>query len=356
MTIEATRDLTRTVLAVLCLGALIGLSIWIVKPFLGAAIWATMIVVASWSWMRALQMRLGNRRWLAVTIMTLALLLILVVPFSAAIGAIVGNIDTLTRLANSVAQWTVPPPPEWSQSLPLIGDSVAQFWKRFASLGIKELAPYLVPYARQIAQWFLLQAGSVGAMLAQFLLTTLIAAILYARGESVAAGLVAFAHRLAGERGEAMVHLAAQAIRGVALGVIVTALAQTVLGSIALAIAGVPYVALLATIMFITAIAQIGAVPVMIPAVIWLYWSDDLIWGTVLLVATVLVGTLDNVLRPLLIKKGADLPLLLIFTGVIGGIIAFGLIGIFVGPVVLAVSYTLLASWVREGRDIAKSE
>jgi predicted PurR-regulated permease PerM len=98
--------------------------------------------------------------------------------------------------------------------------------------------------------------------------------------------------------------------------------------------------------MFLLAVAQIGAVPILALAVIWLYWSGDATWGTFLLVVTVIAGTLDNVLRPVLIKAGADLPLLLIFLGVIGGLVAFGLIGIFVGPLVLAVAYTLLSAWL----------
>jgi predicted PurR-regulated permease PerM len=104
--------------------------------------------------------------------------------------------------------------------------------------------------------------------------------------------------------------------------------------------------------MLLLCIAQLGPGLVLVPAVIWLFWSGDSLWGTVLLVITVVVLALDNVLRPILIRKGADLPLLLIFAGVIGGLIAFGLVGIFVGPVVLAVSYTLLEAWVREGPDV----
>jgi predicted PurR-regulated permease PerM len=99
-------------------------------------------------------------------------------------------------------------------------------------------------------------------------------------------------------------------------------------------------------------VAQVGAVPVLVPAVIWLYWIDDVAWGTFLLVVTIVVGTLDNILRPLLIKKGADLPLLLVFAGVVGGLISFGLIGIFVGPVVLAVAYSLFGVWLRDGQEV----
>jgi len=149
--------------------------------------------------------------------------------------------------------------------------------------------------------------------------------------------------------------LSAQAIRGVALGVVVTAVVQALVGGLGLLIAGVPFAAVLTALMFMLAVAQIGAGPVLVIAVIWLYWSGSPGWGTFLLVVTVVTTTMDNFLRPILIKKGADLPLLLIFAGVIGGLIAFGLIGIFVGPLVLAVSYTLLRAWIEEGEGKAEA-
>jgi predicted PurR-regulated permease PerM len=197
-------------------------------------------------------------------------------------------------------------------------------------------------------EWFAGKLGSVGLILVQFVLTVVIAAIMYTAGESAANELLLFGRRLAAERGENAVRLAARAIRGVALGIVLTALAQSVLGGIGLAVAGVPFPALLAGVMFVLCIAQLGPALVLVPAVVWLYWSGESLWGTVLLVVTVVVITLDNVLRPVLIRKGADLPLLLIFVGVIGGLIAFGLVGVFVGPVVLAVTYTLLQAWVKE--------
>ena len=120
------------------------------------------------------------------------------------------------------------------------------------------------------------------------------------------------------------------------------------LGGIGLAVVGIPAATLLTAVMFLLAIAQIGVIPVLLPAVIWLFWSGATGWGIVLLVWTVFVGTFDNFLRPWLIQKGANLPLLLIFAGVIGGLIAFGLVGIFIGPVVLAVTYTLLGAWMGE--------
>ena len=142
--------------------------------------------------------------------------------------------------------------------------------------------------------------------------------------------------------------LAGQAIRSVALGVVVTALAQSVLGGIGLAVAGVPLAAVLTAVMFMLCIAQLGPGIVLIPVVVWLYWSGQPGWGTFLLIWTLIILSLDNVVRPILIRKGAHLPLILLLAGVIGGLIAFGLVGIFLGPVVLGVAYTLLHSWMDE--------
>jgi predicted PurR-regulated permease PerM len=180
----------------------------------------------------------------------------------------------------------------------------------------------------------------------QFFLTVIIAAVLYSKGELVSAGVLGFARRLGGQHGEEVTILAAKAIRGVALGVVVTAIFQATVGGIGLAITGVPAVLLLTAVMFILCLAQIGPTVVLIPAVIWLYWKDGAVWGTILLVFSIMAITLDNFVRPALIRKGADLPLFLIFSGVMGGLIAFGINGLFIGPVLLAVAYTLLKAWV----------
>jgi predicted PurR-regulated permease PerM len=183
----------------------------------------------------------------------------------------------------------------------------------------------------------------------QFLLTVVLAALMYAGGDSAATTVRRFGQRLAGVYGDNAVVLAGQAIRGVALGVGVTAVVQSGLGGVGLAIAGVPFAGLLTAVMLLLCIAQLGPALVLFPAVAWLFWSDQNGWGIFLLVWALVVVTMDNFLRPVLIKRGADLPLLLIFAGVIGGLLAFGLIGIFVGPVVLAVAYTLLDAWIKLG-------
>jgi predicted PurR-regulated permease PerM len=176
-----------------------------------------------------------------------------------------------------------------------------------------------------------------------------LSAVLYSNGESAARSVRRFGRRLAGQRGEESILLAGKAIRSVALGVGVTAIVQTLLGGIGLAVAGVPFASFLSAVMLMLCIAQLGPALILFPAVAWMYWTGENAWATFLLVWSVVVSALDNVLRPMLIKRGADLPLLLILAGVIGGLLGFGLIGIFVGPVVLAVTYTLLEAWIEDG-------
>jgi predicted PurR-regulated permease PerM len=271
------------------------------------------------------------------------------VPLSVAIVTLVDNADRIVGWSKWLAETRVPPPPDWVAGIPVVGDKLQQVWQQFVAAGIQDFAIKLAPYAQAITKWLAAEVGGFGMLFFQFLLTVVIAAILYSGGESAASWIKQFGMRLAGTKGVNAVVLAGQAIRGVALGVVVTAVAQSVLGGIGLAIAGVPMVAVLTALMFMLSIAQLGPLLVLVPAVVWLYWTGDNVWGTFLLVWTLIVGSMDNFLRPYLIKKGADLPLLLIFAGVIGGLVSFGLVGIFVGPVVLAVTYTLIDAWVKDG-------
>jgi predicted PurR-regulated permease PerM len=343
-------DVTRVLFAVVAIGGLTAASFWVLRPFLPSAIWAVMIVIATWPEMRAVQRRLWGRRSLAVAVMSLVMIASILGPVAVAVATLVSRADEIAVWAQSLVGVSVPPPPAWVSGLPVVGKRIAALWQDIASMNATDLAARVTPHLREIARWLISQAGSVLALFVQLLLTVGISAVLYARGEVAAAWVRAFARRLAGAEGERAARLSGQAIRAIALGIVVTALVQAVVGGVGLAIMGVPHPALLTAIMFLLGVAQVGALPVMVGAVIWLFWQDQQLWGTVLLVWSVITGSIDNFLRPILIKKGADLPLLLVFAGVLGGLLAFGIIGLFVGPVVLAVSYTLLVAWVDEGR------
>lgn len=349
-------DLPRILFATLFIALLTVGSFLVLRPFLPALIWAGMLVVASWPLMLRLQARLGGSRAAAVTVMTLILLLALIVPLVLAVSTLVTHADQLVDMAHGLQDFLLAPPPAWVAGIPLVGGKIVQFWTEYASIGLQGIAIKLAPYAQQLSRWFASHIGGLGVLILQFLLTVVFSALLFAQGELVADALRRFARRLAGDHGEGIVRLSAQAIRGVALGVGVTALVQSVLGGIGLAICGVPFAAILTALMFMLCIAQIGPIPVLALAVGWLFWSGDSVWGGVLVGITLLVGSLDNVIRPILIKRGADLPLLLIFGGVIGGLMAFGLLGIFLGPLLLAVSYTLVGAWVRQGEVTSSAD
>lgn len=346
-------DITRTTLAVLFIAALAAGSFWILHPFLSAILWAAIIVVATWSVMLRVQAWCGGRRWVAVTVMTIALLLVFFLPFTITVLSILQRSDEILAWIKSLSAFSMPQPPVWLAGIPLLGHQIDHRWREISALQPEMLSAQLTPYAKNIVAWIVSKAGNVGILLLNFLLTTIITAVLYANGEKAAQGIRLVGKRLAGEMGEEAVVLAARAVKGVALGVVLTALVQSVLGGIGLAVAGVPATVVLTAIMFLFCVAQIGPLPVLLPSIIWLYWSEQTFWGTVLVIWCVPVTVIDNIMRPILIRKGADLPLLLIFAGVIGGLVAFGVVGLFIGPVILAVTYTLLQSWVAAGKAVS---
>jgi len=349
--VQMPHDVTRTTLQVLSIGILICAVAWIIRPFAISIIWAGMIVVTTWPILTTIQARLKNKRWLATAIMTAALLLVVVIPVLLAIAAIIKGADDAYVWVKSLSTFTMPPPPEWLRNIPLAGPRLADLWSQQSLKGPEDFFRYLTPYAGQTLSWFVSHAGSVGMLVLQFFLTVIIAAIFYAKGEVTSAGINSFARCLSGQQGVAVMHLAEKAIRGVALGVVVTAIIQATVGGIGLLATGVGAATLLTAVMFMLCLAQIGPALVLIPALIWVYWNDGVLWGTILLFFTVLAMTLDNFVRPVLIRKGADLPLVMIFAGVIGGLIAFGIIGLFIGPVILAVAHTLLKAWVSGGAE-----
>ena len=345
-------DLARTTLGVICLVLLIVGSLWILRPFLPATIWATMLVVATWPLLEKVEARLGKRRAPAVMVMVLGMVFLLLLPLWFAFDTIYGHTGDMKELAERLSATGLPRPPEWVGNLPFVGARIAATMNEWADAGPEGLEARLRPYATDAARWALSGAGSLGGTLVQLVLVVILSAVMYSSGESGARGMRRFGRRLAGQRGEDSIILAGKAVRGVALGVGVTAVVQTLLGGIGLAVAGVPFASVLSAVMLMLCIAQVGPGLVLFPSVAWMYWMGEDGWATFLLVWSLLVAALDNVLRPVLIKKGADLPLLLIFGGVVGGLLGFGLIGIFVGPVILAISYTLVGHWVDEvGED-----
>lgn len=320
---------------------------WIVKPFILGFLWASMVVIATWPLLIKMQYLFWGRRSLAVVVMTLLLLLLFVLPVSILVSSIVNNSAPLVAWASQPDHLNLPTL-DWLQDMPMVGHKLYTAWQSLISNGSAPLITKIQPYIGKTAGWLLSQVANLGSLLLHCGLMILFSVLLYLRGERVGIEVRHFAIRLGRERGDALVLLAAQAIRAVALGVVLTAIVQAVLGGVGLAITGIPLATVLTVTMFVLCIAQLGPLPVLIPAMIWLYWSGDTTCGTVLLVWSCVVATLDNILRPIFIHIGADLPMLLVLCGVLGGLMAFGMIGMFIGPVVLAVSRRLVFAWMQE--------
>ena len=343
-------DIVRTTLGVLLIGAMIGVSLWVVKPFLPSLAWAAMTVIATWPLMLSLENKLWRSRGIAAAVMTGLFLLVFVLPASVAIGTVVDKADVIVNWMNSFRTVATHSAPDWLTGLPYVGRKLAARWDAIAAVTPEELSARLLPHAGTLLRWLAGQVGNVGALLLHFVMTLAITVVLYMKGDSIADGVRSLARRIAGIRGEESVLLAAHAVRAVAMGVVVSSLALAVFSWAGLAATGIPYAVLLAASIFMLNLLQIGPVPVLAPAVFWLYWRGEPAWGTVLLIWTLLALAINQFLGSLLIKKSANISLLIILPGVIGGLIALGFIGIFIGPVVLAVAQTLLTAWVETGK------
>ena len=346
-----TTDPTRYVLSILSLLALIGTAFWVVQPFLPATIWAGMIVIATWPALQWLELRLKGRRALAVAIMLVVLSLFVVLPIWLAISTVAEYGPQIANWGHDLANAKLPSLPVWVSQVPLVGEYISAAWVGIETEGFAAYRPQLASFASVFGKWLLSNAGGITMLVVHLLLTMAMATVFFLNGESMARGGQAFARRLAGEDGVALSRLASQAVRGVAMGLVITAIVQSLMAGFGLWLAGVPLVSLLIALAFMLTLAQIGPTVVLVPAVLWLFGTGETGWGVFLTVWTVIVGTLDNFLRPWLIQRGADLSFFLVFAGVMGGLLAFGLIGLFIGPVVLAVAWTLLRAWVGPAAD-----
>ncbi|MEN4918961.1 AI-2E family transporter YdiK [Achromobacter spanius] len=343
-----TVDIARVLLVIVMLLALMIGSLYVLRPFLPGLIWATTIVVATWPVLLAIQHRCGGRRWIATIAMLLILLFVIVLPLYQVISTLALHGGAIMTAVKSLPEYALLAPPGWVKSIPLVGPRIAQEWQTLSDAGAGGLLARLEPYLTTAAQWLLSHAAIVGVFVVHMVVTVIISGILYSQGDVAADFARRFSNRLAGPRGVAAIRLAASAIRAVALGIVVTAVVQSALGGIGLWIAGVPAAGILTALMVMLCLAQLGPFLPMLGGVAWLFQNDMKLAAGVLLIWAILVAMLDNLLRPLLIKRGVNLSMLLILSGVLGGMFAFGIVGLFIGPVILAVTSTLLKAWIDE--------
>jgi predicted PurR-regulated permease PerM len=326
--------------ALLAVGCLL-----ILRPFISAALWAAILCFSTWPLFLRLEQVVGGRRGLAALIATLALAATIAAPFLILGSTLASNIAELTAAAQKMFESGPPAPPTWVGTIPLIGFRLRDYWLTLtesSAARLEELAKLL-----PTVKGFAVDGGKLlGSGIFQILLSLVIAFFFYRDGETVAAKLSAGINRIGGERGDGLLEVAGSTVRAVVYGIIGTALAQGAIGAFGFLIAGVPGVAFLGFVTFIMSMIPGGPAIVAAPAAYWLYSQGYSGWAIFMLIWGVMVSSIDNVIKPLLISRGVSTPMILVMFGVFGGALAFGLVGLFIGPTVLALGYTLLQEWV----------
>jgi predicted PurR-regulated permease PerM len=344
---EAPPPLRAAVEVVVRIGVLLVLiawCFWITRPFIVAVLWGVILAVAVHPGYCRVRSRLGGREGPAAALLTVLALLLLIGPLTMLTTALVGNVaDLATRLTEG--RIVIPPPPTGIASWPFIGERLEQFWS-LASLNLLEALGRIQPQLRALAGWLLSLAAGAGLGALNFLAAVVIAGVLLAYSRSGGELSRKVASRLVGERGPGLASLAEDTIRNVTRGVLGTALIQSTMAGIGFVVFGVPWAALLTLACFLLCVAQVGPALVLLGTVIYVFSTADTLTACIFLVWCTFVGLIDNVLRPVLMSRGSAVPLPVILAGVIGGLLAHGLIGLFVGPIVLALGYELFKAWL----------
>ncbi len=339
------------------LGILAALAYWsllLVRPFLTIALWSIVLTIALFPVFDWLAARLGSRRGLAAVLITVLNLLIVLGPVTW-LG--LGLIETLRTLSERLVagDLLIPPPSEAVKSWPLIGEGAYEIWNLASSnLGVAfaKVAPQLKPLAGSL----LGMAGTAGAGMLKFIVAVIISGFLFVPGPSFVETIKTFSNRIDSKRGRIFVQLAGATIRNVSRGVIGISLLQALLAGIGLMAAGVPNAGLITFAVLLLGIIQIGPTVILVPVIVWSWIVMDTMTALAFTAYMLPVNLLDNILRPIVLARGMTTPMPVIFVGIVGGTLAHGIIGVFVGPIVLAVAWELLIAWGRRDPPLSTAE
>lgn len=317
----------------------------VLRPFFSAILWAAILSFTTWPLYVRLRSHLGGHAAIAATLMTTAIALLLLVPIGGVAIAVVQGIEPLLETAKGWAHHGIPDPPGWLTRIPFVGESVRMSWAEAARDGagfVRNLLRLTTPdRLTLLAIGRALLDGTV-----TLILSTVICWFLYRDGDVIAERLRRLVSRLAGVAALRLVEVAENTIRGVVYGILGTAVAQAVLQTVGLLVAGVPGALLLGGLTFFLSVVPVGPPVVWLGAGAWLYFDGQPVWAAAMLLWGVLVvSSVDNVVKPYLISRGARMPFVLVLLGVLGGVLAFGFIGVFIGPTLLAVAYRLVLEW-----------
>ena len=321
----------------------------ILMPFISIVVWGAIIAVAIYSPYLKLVEKLGGRKKLAVTLIAVLGIALILVPVFSLAGSMA---DGATRLGTEISngQIRVPPPTDAVKEWPVIGEKTYDFWLS-ASTNLRTTLEQYPHQLSVIGKKLLGAAAGVGIGVLQFVISTLIAAVFLLNAESAAQGLRMTANRLTGEKGEQLLDMSASTIRSVAVGVIGIAFIQSILGGLGMMFAGVPAAGLFAIIILVLAIAQLPPLLVLGPVAVYVFSVESSTVAVTFLIWSLLVSFSDAVLKPMFLGRGVDVPMLVILLGAIGGMITSGIVGLFIGAVILALGYSLFREWVELGNE-----
>ena len=322
----------------------------LLRPFIAILIWAAILAVNLYPIHQWLARVLGGRPTLASFLLTVLALVAILGPISAISTSLVESLSYITT-AIPEGKIKVPPPPAYIETWPIIGESLSDFWKT-ASLELDEALASIAPQLRSLARNVLGIVGNIGIAVLQFAAAIIIAGFTYSRAANIQDFMKKFASRAAPRLGAGFVDLAGGTVRSVARGIVGISLVQAILFGVGALVAGIPLAGLWTFIALILAIVQIGPGLVIIPVIIYAWSTMETVSAVILTVYLVPVMLFDNVMKPIIMGRGLPVPMLVIFIGVIGGTIAHGVIGLFVGPIVLAVAYELARTWIAAERTV----
>jgi predicted PurR-regulated permease PerM len=336
----------RVLMGLLLGGIAIG-CVLVLYPFVSSLLWAAILVFTTWPVFDWLRLTFRLRRGVAAGAMVALTAVVLVLPLALAAPSGADDVNHLRHAIEGSLRAGLPDSPTWVFEIPVLGPTVGGLWNRWAA-DVTVLLEALRPYFGIILEGGLgLLLGIANGVLL-FVLALFVAFFFYVYGEPIAARMKLLLHRIAGTQADRLILVTGATVRGVVYGILGTAIVQGILTAFGLWLSGVPRPVLLGAVAGLLSVLPIGAPVVWIPAALWLMGSGHLGWGVFLAIyGVVAVSGADSVIRPWFISRGAQLPFLLTVLGVLGGALAFGLLGIFLGPVLLGVGYTLMNEWAR---------
>jgi predicted PurR-regulated permease PerM len=334
----------RLLLLLLVGGVAVG-CIMVLSPFISALLWAAILVFTTWPVAEWLRINLRLPRSAVAGLMVLLTSIVLVLPIALAAPGGVDEISALRGVVEDALRAGLPGAPLWIADVPVIGPTITELWNRWAA-DVSQLLEALRPYFGTVVEGGLSLLLGIANGILMVLIALFIAFFFFIHGEPLAERLSMIVHRIGGMQADRLMHVAGATVRGVVYGVVGTSIVQGILTVIGLWVSGVPRAAMLGIIAGLLSVLPIGAPVIWIPASIWLMSTGSLGWGIFLAIwGALAISGSDNFIRPWFISRGAQLPFLVTVMGVLGGALAFGLLGIFLGPVLLGLGYTLVNEW-----------